>query len=81
MMSAPHEEEFFFPQLNKNVMVQVPEGGDLCETFNEVSSFINSLLANNKLKDEEVGLSPKRPTHVIIKEADSHYHLRRLGFN
>lgn len=77
-MSELEEREFFFPDLNKNVMVQVPQGGDLTETFNEVSSFISTLIANHQLKDEEAGLNPKHPSHAIIKEADEHYHLRRL---
>lgn len=80
-MSDLEEREFFFPDLNKNVMVQVPKGGDLTEAFNEVSSYINTLIANHQLKDEEAGLNPTRPTHAIIKEADNHYHLRRLRFS
>lgn len=80
-MSELEEREFFFPDLNKNVMVQVPKGGDLTETFNEVSSFISTLIANHQLKDEDAGLNPRRPTHAVIKEADNHYHLRRLRFS
>lgn len=78
-MSDLEEREFFFPDLNKNVVVQVPKGGDLTEMFNEVSSYISSLIANHQLKDEEAGLNPKRPSHAIIKEADNHYHLRRMS--
>jgi hypothetical protein len=72
------EKEFFFPDLEKNVMVMVPRDGDLTEAFNEVSSFIKTLLANHQLKDDEAGLDPPRPSHAVVREADNHYHLRRL---
>jgi hypothetical protein len=80
MPSAPQEKEFFFPDLKKNVLVQVPAGSDLTELFNEVSHFIKTLIANNNLRDLEAGLDPPRPTHAITKDADNHYHLQRLRF-
>ena len=80
MPSAPEEKEFFFPDLNKNVMVQVPAGSDLTEAFNEAAHFIKTLIANNNLRDLDAGLNPPRPTHAITKGPDNHYHLQRLRF-
>ena len=80
MSSELQEKEFFFPELKKNVMVQVPAGSDLTEVFNEAAHLIKTLIVNNKLRDLEQGLNPPRPTHVIVTGEDNHYHLRRLRF-
>ncbi len=80
MPAGTQEKEFFFPDINKNVMVQVPAGSDLTEVFNEAAHFIKTLIANNNLCDLDAGLNPPRPTHAINKDADNHYHLQRLRF-
>ena len=65
----------------KDILVSIPEGIDLKEAFNEVSSFIHTLEANRKIRDLESGVNPPGATHEIVREKDDTYRLRRLRFS
>jgi hypothetical protein len=65
--------------LRKNVLVSVPDGGDMVRAFNEAAQFVRTLEANDKIRDRESGLDPKGATHEIVKEKGE-YRLRRFRF-
>jgi len=65
----------------KDVLVSVPDGGDLKESFNEASSFVRSLEANGKIRDREAGVNPRGATHEIVREKAGEYRLRRFRFS
>ena len=66
--------------LNKDVLVSVPDGGDLKEAFNEASHFVRTLEANGKIRDREAGVNPSGATHEVVKEKGE-YRLRRFRFS
>jgi hypothetical protein len=68
------------PTLKKDVLVAVPDGGDLKEAFNEAASFVHTLEANNQIRDREAGVNPRGATHEIVKEKGE-YRLRRFRFS
>lgn len=63
----------------KDVLVTVPDGGDMKEAFNEAASFVRTLEANNQIRDREAGINPRGATHEIVKEKGD-YRLRRFRF-
>jgi hypothetical protein len=65
--------------LRKNVLVSVPDGGDMTSAFNEAAHFVQTLEANNKIRDREAGVDPKGATHEVVKEKGE-YRLRRFRF-
>ena len=67
------------PSFKKDVLVTVPDGGDLKEAFNEAVSFVRTLEANHQICDREAGISPRSATHEIVKEKGD-YRLRRFRF-
>lgn len=69
------------PSFKKDVLVSVPDGGDLKEAFNEASSFVRGLEANGKIRDREAGVNPRGATHEIVKERGGEYRLRRFRFS
>ncbi|MEZ0224551.1 MAG: hypothetical protein ACAH83_08360 [Alphaproteobacteria bacterium] len=66
-------------KLKKDVLVAVPDGGDIREAFNEAASFVRTLEANNQIRDREAGVNPGGATHEIVKEKGD-YRLRRFRF-
>lgn len=69
------------PSLNKDVLVSVPDGGDLKESFNEAAGFIRSLEAQNKIRDFEQGVNPQGATHEVTKDKHGNYRLNRIRFS
>ena len=65
--------------LRKNVLVSVPDGGDLSEAFNEAAHFVKMLEANNQIRDREAGVDPKGATHEVVRDKGE-YRLRRFRF-
>ena len=69
------------PAFKKDVVVSVPDGTDLKTSFNEASSFVQTLAANNQIRDKEMGINPPHATHEIVKEKNGDYRLRRFRFS
>jgi hypothetical protein len=69
------------PTFDKLVTVSVPDGEDLAAAFNEASLFIQTLVANNKIRDRELNVDPKGATHEIVKDGHGGYALRRMRFD
>lgn len=67
--------------LNKDVLVTVPDDGDLKQSFNEAASFIRSLEARNKIRDFEQGVNPEGATHEVTRDKHGNYRLNRIRFN
>lgn len=66
--------------LKKDVLVAVPDDGDLATAFNEASVFVKGLEANSKIRDLEQGVDPRGATHEVVKDRDG-YRLRRFRFS
>lgn len=67
-------------KLKKDVVVTVPDGGDMTEAFNEASRFVRTLDFNDKIRDREAGINPAGATHEIVKDAKGEYRLQRFRF-
>lgn len=67
-------------KLKKDVVVSVPDGGDMTEAFNEASRFVRTLDFNDKIRDREAGVNPPGATHEIVKDAKGEYRLQRFRF-
>ena len=67
--------------LNKDVLVSVPDDGDLKESFNEAASYIRTLEANNQIRDFERGVNPQGATHEVTKDRHGNYRLNRIRFS
>lgn len=65
---------------NKDVVVSVPDGGDLQENFNEAASFVHGLEARAKIRDQAQGINPPGATHEII-EKNGEFRLQRFRFS
>lgn len=72
------QKEFYFPALDKKVVVDIPRRKKLNEAFNETAALIDTLLARRQLQDPEAGLKPRHPTHAIEQGPDNRYYLKAL---
>ncbi|MEZ0262185.1 MAG: hypothetical protein ACAH80_14350 [Alphaproteobacteria bacterium] len=68
-------------KLKKDVIVSVPDGGDMTEAFNEASRFVRTLDHNDKIRDREAGVNPPGATHEIVKDVKGEYRLQRFRFS
>ena len=66
--------------LKKDVIVSVPDGGDFKSAFNEASTFVRTLEANDKIRDREAGVNPPGATHEVVKDGKQ-YRLKRFRFS
>jgi hypothetical protein len=67
--------------LKKDVLVSIPDGGNLTESFNEAAHFVRTLEANNQIRDREAGVNPPGATHEVVKEGKDKYRLKRFRFS
>jgi hypothetical protein len=72
------EREIEFKELHKNLAIKTDGSpGSLADAF----AFVHGLIANDKLRDKEAGLNPKRPSHEVVHDKDGRYRIKRLGFS
>lgn len=68
------------PSFRKEVLVKIPDTGDLKENFNEAASYVRMLEESNKIRDFEQGINPPGATHEIVKDKKGNYRLNRFRF-